>query len=465
MAAIITDRLKRQFINHLFDDVNDSDNNYYIGIGRSEPWDSSDDAPTPIKSLRDERNARLSMQAIKTAETVSFVVPRYNWASGTIYSAYDDAASAYPTNPYYVLTDENSVYMCIQAGKNAVGNAVTSTVKPTGTNSRPVETSDGYIWKYLYTIGALDGTNFTSANFIPVTVVNDSAGAPGLSALQVNQRQVQDASTAGEIISIAVTNGGSGYTGTPNVVITGDNTGKSASATATVFGGVVTKIEMDDSGSGQKTGHAFGAGYSRANITLTGGGGSGATARAIFGPDSGIGADPREDLRSFSLMFNTRIAGDEDDILKVGNDFRQTVLLKNPKADSEYSGPLFTADVGNALRYLKLSTVSTAFTVDRTIQGASSSAKGLVDFVDSSRIYYHQSEETGFGTFQEGEVLTEQNGNGDGIIEGAGVDSDTVAYRFPDVDPFSGELLYIDNRTPIERSNDQTEDIKVVIQL
>ena len=97
-------------------------------------------------------------------------------------------------------------------------------------------------------------------------------------------------------------------------------------------------------------------------------------------------------------MFNSRIAGDENDILKVGNDFRQTLLLKNVEADSAGGdGPLYVADVGNTLNYLKLSTVSTPFTVDRTILGASSSAKGLVDFVDSSRIYYHQSEVTGFG--------------------------------------------------------------------
>ena len=466
MAAIITDRLKRQFINHLYNDVLDSSNNYYVGIGRSEPWDSSDAAPTPIKSQRDERNARLGMQAVKTAETVSFVVPRHNWSSGTIYSAFDDAYAAYPTNPYYVLTDENSVYMCIQPGRNAAGSSVTSTVKPTGTNSRPISTADGYVWKYLYTIGALDGTKFTSANFIPVTKVNDSAGTPGLSALQVNQRLVQEAATKGEIISIQLTNAGSGYTGTPTIQITGDNSGKQAAATATVSNGIVTKIEMNDSGAGSKTGHAFGSGYTRADVAINGGGGTGATARAVFGPDSGVGADPREDLRSFSLMFNSRIAGDENDILKVGNDFRQTLLLKNVEADSAGGdGPLYVADVGNTLNYLKLSTVSTPFTVDRTILGASSSAKGLVDFVDSSRIYYHQSEVTGFGVFQEGEVLTEQNGNGDGIVENAAADSDTFAYRFPDVNPFSGELLYIDNRSPIERSNDQTEDIKVVIQL
>ena len=33
-----------------------------------------------------------------------------------------------------------------------------------------------------------------------------------------------------------------------------------------------------------------------------------------------------------------------------------------------------------------------------------------------------------------------------------------------DVDPYSGELLYIDNRSAVTRA-DQTEDLKIVIQV
>lgn len=465
MTSIITDTLKRQLINDLFKDVSDSAERYYVGIGRSEAWDSSDAAPTPVNSTREIRNARLGIQAFKTAEQVSFVIPRYNWSSGSIYSAYDDAQSGYPTNSYYILTDENSVYMCLQQGKNTAGLAQTSSVKPTGSGVRPVETADGYIWKYLYTIGALQGTQFTSANFIPVSKVGDSAGAAGLSALQVQQATVQAGATKGEIANIVVTGGGSGYTTAPTVNIVGDNTGKIAAASATVFGGVVTKIEIDDSGTGSKTGHTFGAGYTNAGITITGGGGSGATARAVISSDSGLGADARNDLRSFSLMFNSKIAGNEVGTFPVGNDFRQTLLIKNPKKYTSVADSDFIADAGNAMPFLKLTTISTAFTLDRTIQGTSSSAKAYVDYIDSSLIYFHQTEETGFGTFQEGEALGELNGNGDGIIEAAGVDADTIAFRPPTINKFTGDVLYIDNRSPIERSTDQTEDIKVVIQL
>lgn len=461
MTSIITDTLKRQLINNLYNDVKDSAEQYYIAIGRSEAWDSADAPPTPINTSREIRKARNGIQAFKTAEQISFVVPRYNWSSGSVYSAYDDSQVGYPTNAYYVMTDENSVYMVIQQSKNATGVAQTSTVKPNGSALNTFKTADGYVWKYLYTVGALQGTQFTSANFIPVAKVEDSAGAAGLSAIEVQQANIQGAAKQGEILGISMIAGGTGYTSAPTVTIVGNNTGKAAAATAFVSSGTVIKIEMNDSG----TGLAQGVGYGNAAISMSGGGGAGASARAIISVDSGLGADARKDLKSFALMFNSKIVGTESGQFPIGNDFRQTMLIKNPKKQITSYDSDFVADAGNAMPFLKLSTISTAFTIDRTIQGTSSSAKAYVDYIDSSLVYFHQSEATGFGLFQEGEALGELNGNGDGIIEAAGVDADALAYRPATVNKFTGDVLYIDNRSPIERSIEQTEDIKVVIQL
>ena len=46
MAAIITDKLKKQVLESIITDIDSSDNNYYIGVGRSEVWNVSDTAPT-----------------------------------------------------------------------------------------------------------------------------------------------------------------------------------------------------------------------------------------------------------------------------------------------------------------------------------------------------------------------------------------------------------------------------------
>jgi hypothetical protein len=48
---------------------------------------------------------------------------------------------------FYVVTDEYNVYQCLDNDNNTP-----STVKPTGTTVDAIQTSDGYIWKFLYTI-------------------------------------------------------------------------------------------------------------------------------------------------------------------------------------------------------------------------------------------------------------------------------------------------------------------------
>lgn len=458
MVAIITNTFKRQVLDDIYTDVTDSANTYYIGIARSEEWNDSDLAPTPINSKREERNFRLGLQAMKSAEDISYVIPRYNWSSGTIYSSFDDANAAYPTNAYYVLTDENAVYICLQQGRDAVGNAVTSTIKPTGNATNPITTSDGYVWKYLYTIGALTASKFTSANYIPVEFIE--ATDSNSTALQIEQKGIQDAAIAGEVVNIKITKGGSGYTSAPTVSFTGNGT-KSPSATATISGGQIVKVEMNDSGSGK----ALGKGYDYAAVSFSGGGGSGAEARAVIAPQNGLGADPRNDLKSTALMFNSQITGTETNAFITGNDFRQVGLIRNPKVGADSGDSAFEGIAGNVLNRLHLSSIAQSFTGDKTLVGLTSSARAYIDKFDSFYIWYHQTEETGFAVFQEGETVTEADGNGEGILDSAAIDGDADAFTLPTVNSLTGDLIYIDNRAAIERSPDQTEDIKVIIQL
>ena len=456
MVAIITDKFKREVLDNLYNNVVDSANTYYIGIGRSQDWNVSDTVPNPANTEKAVRDFRLNLQAMKQGEDVSYVVPRYNWSSGTIYSGYDDNISGYPSNAYYVLTDENGVFICLQQGRNSSGAAVASTVKPTGTSV--IETADGYVWKYLYTITALRATKFVSANYIPVQFI-DSAG-PSAPAFEIDQKAVQDAADSGQVLAVKIINGGTGYTSAPTVNFTG-NGNKVPSATATIAGGSVVKIEMDDSG----TGKAFGRGYDYASVTLTGGGGSNAVVRAVLSPEGGAGANAINDLRSTALMFNTRLEGDENNSLITSNDYRQIGIIKNPKVGQNALDSDFEGQAGNALKKLKFGSIAANFSEDKTILGSTSAAKAYIDKADSNFVWYHQTDSTGFLTFLEGETITEADGNGEGILDSAGFDADDDAYLAPTVDPFTGEVLYLDNRAAIERDPNQTEDIKVIIQL
>lgn len=81
------------------------------------------------------------------------------------------------------------------------------------------------------------------------------------------QRQIYPA--PGNIFSVVVTAGGTGYSTAPTVAIAGAGTG--ATATATISGGAVTAVTVTAQGTGYTTG---------TTISFSGGGGSGATAVA-----------------------------------------------------------------------------------------------------------------------------------------------------------------------------------------
>ena len=58
-----------------------------------------------------------------------------------------------------------------------------------------------------------------------------------------------------------------------------------------------------------------------------------------------------------------------------------------------------------------------------------------------------------------GETVEETDGNGEGQLHGSS------SLVLPEVESLTGDLLYIDNRAAVTRASDQTEDIKIVIQL
>mgnify|MGYP003634192872 CR=1 FL=1 len=448
MAGILTDTLKRLLLDKLVADVQDAAQYYYIGIGNSIDWDSSDTAPTPLNTQREERNLRLQLQSIKSGEDVSYVVPRNNWTAGAIYGGFDDNSVSHPTTPYFVITDDNAVYICIKQGRDATGSAVASTTKPTGASVKSFLVADGYIWKFLYTLTAGDANKFLSANYIPVKLIASTDSASP--AADVEQKGIQDAAVSGQIGSVQIISGGTGYASAPTVTISGD--GDSCTATAIISGGAVVDIRLDSDGTGDVK---HGSGYTKATVAFNSGD---ATARVSLSPKNGFGSDPRQDVRAKAVMFNTKPNGIETGKFIVGNDFRQIALIKNPLVPSTDSD--FTQSAGYGLSTLQLSAVSTAFSADKTILGGSSGAKAYVDTYASNTIYYHQTETTGFTSFTAGEALTETDGAGSGTLDSAST------WLTGDVDIVgSGDILYVENRAAILRSADQTEDIKIVIQL
>lgn len=472
MPAIITDKLKRNFSQLIFDEnqgvtLGDSNNYFYIGVGHSQSYQTDDNTDVTINPRNTERDRRLfryNLQSVKAVEAFSFVVPLTDWSINTVYPSFNDNIIGQPTPSYYVRTADNNVYVCIRQGKDSNGTAVVSQYQPDHTNtSLPIET-DGYVWKYMYTITTADANRFLTANFMPVKFV-DSAAA---TSPEAPQKAVQDAAVEGQIIGYRVEPGNAVYSSAPSLTVRGDGSGAKAHAILDAAGSLAA-AEIGDSatvGTGAGAGgnvsltSAMGSSYNKAYVkvdetNLTSG--TNAKVYPIFAEAGGLGADMRTDLRSNSLMFNIKPEGDVDGTWIVDNEYRQIGLIKN-LLDSA-SGNLFTGTQGTATKKIVLTTRITGglnWADDVTINGESDASAWIDFFDDSATIWYHQDEETGFVPFYAGETVTISGKSGSFTID---------SIQQPDIDIFSGEVLFLNNQAKISRDPDQTEDIKVVVKL
>ena len=460
MVAIATDPLKVRYSDLLFQEMTNATDSheFYIGIGKSDQYDSANDnIITPLRHIKDEREARNNLESVMKIATsnVSFVVPRSNWIAGTIYDAFSDHIVGYPTNTYYVLTEDNHVYICLQASKDASGNRNVSTVKPSFQdagvdNIQAFKTADGYIWKFLYEISSSRVTTFLSSGFIPTQFIDSSNDTTATEQEQVKIRAQALNNKNGQILGAEILNAGSGYTTAPNITIVGDGTG--AAATCEVANGQIVKVEMtcniSDSG--------MGSGYNVARMELDAGN---AIIRPIIGPRDGIGADPRVDLKSSSIMAVVKPDGTQDGDFNITNDFRQISLLRNLNLRT---GVRATTTSARANRILTLQGNLGSLVADQKITGDSGTI-AWIDQVDSNGsgnglVYYHTNNQfaitnKGPGFFSPAETIT-------GTTAGSGI---VTTDSSVEIDPFSGELLYIDSRARIIRSADQKEDIKVIL--
>lgn len=191
MASLVTDNFRirnaRDFVASI------STDNFYIYLGGFSPWADDNLPPTPTDTIQnidyDEWQTMIGAKKVGAAD-VRFMVPRINWTTGTVYSEYNPDAIELPrsTPGHYVLSDDSGVYKVYKCISNN-GDAA-STDQPTSTSAAIFTTSDGYNWKYMYTITTADAVKFLSPQFMPVYETvgtgNIDTDGPGDSPYPVN---------------------------------------------------------------------------------------------------------------------------------------------------------------------------------------------------------------------------------------------------------------------------------------
>ena len=459
MPAIITNKFRVHNAEQFKESFGEAADTYYLGIGRPQAFadnqtfnDGTDtNPPTPNDDIGSEYYAYDDMLSAKKVSDVSIVIPRRNWTTGTVYDYYrhdygniNSAGSTITSNSgasnlfdstFYVLTSTYDVYKCIDNNSGAA-----STVEPSGNkNNSTFSTADNYVWKYMYSLTADERQKYLSTDF-----------------MHVSTESTDYSTTAGALELVKITDGGSSgsdgtYTG---VTIRGD--GSSGTATVVVSSGAITSVTIT----------AAGSGYTYASILASDiGNVSGADIDFIISPEGGHASDCVKELGGFFVMINVNFTQDDGSgDFNTANDFRRIALIRNP-VDSG-TGSTATADTLDATKSITFSSTSGDFLPDEKITQSTSGAIGyVVDWNSSTSVLrYIQPQFADQGVDANGD-LTAFTGSDTVTGANSSVTGTPSSHDItPELTHDSGDILYIENRKPITRAADQTENVKLIVE-
>ena len=183
----------------------------------------------------------------------------------------------------------------------------------------------------------------------------------------------------------------------------------------------------------------------------------------ILPPKGGHGYDPVSELGGYFVMVNSKLTQDESGAFTTTNDFRKIGLLKDPNNDNTFVRT--TAATATQSKTFTYASNSAVISGDITIsQTAAGGASAYVVDVNAAALTMR--------------VIDVTNGSSDT----AGYDTKPGSWQTSTVAQFSGgtftlaavangamrigsgEIIYVENRAPVARAADQTEDIKLIIE-
>ena len=492
MAAIITEKFRLNNAKQFVEDITQTSSVAYTFIGRGHAWTDDASPPTPVDSPNDEFDAYRNMVALKKISTsdISHAIVRRDWTSGTTYDEYrhnytsSNAASSGATtlwsSLYYVITDDYNVYKCLSNGTADHTAVNTSTVKPDHTTLATPTESDQYQWKYMFSISASDVIKFVTNDFIPVKTLGAKLAVAGGVDTGSQDGRLGDASTDdgsaqwdvengavdGALQKVRIVAAGSGYTNatTTGIAIRGD--GSSGVATVVTAGAVVTSVSITTAGSGYTTAWIANEDIPGADNVNQAADGTlvSANIEFIIQPKNGHGADPIEELGGNYVILNSRLEYAEGDDFPTDNDFRQIGVVVNPTDTG--GNTLCTATTRAAYKVATFDSSGwSAPAVDTVIRNASTevvgSAVGIVVSVDSSnrKVSYlpYANESNNYVAFVDGNTVYSSTSTNHGTIDGTPTAEEVARY--------SGDIIYLENRTAVSRASDQIEDIKLIVEM
>ena len=470
-------------------------------------YGTEDVPPMPLDNFTEKKSVYEELIAAKrvTGPFARLVVPRYNWnltlnpkfdmfrpnysptpgGGGAIGVETALGSTSLSTSKFYVMNSQYEVFKCLYNGENPAnptGQNATYEPKtqPSGGQGafannlfkEPGGTAE-YIWQHMFTLSTSDVLSFLSSDFMPIAASGDAI-----------KTAIQNAAIDGGVHVSIIRDAGTSLPASQDLYtsIYGDGTG-----------GII-KITTDGSGSiSSSEVVAAGTGYTYANVILETGkvftdlaltaaaGAFAGTAslEVVISPEGGHGSNAEDELFSKRVMTNIRLTYDEGSgDFPVDNDFRRIGIIQDPY---EYGTTSFaSASTLRGTNVLKVNGATADYVADETITQTvtGGTAKGTVVSWDSTNgiLKYYQSSSVHTDS---GKVFAFESNAANAVVGGTSTASGTVdtsqdailsdisftgGLASPELEPNSGEIVYIENRREITRAPDQIEDIKLVIE-
>lgn len=518
MAAIVTDQFRVQNATTFIDSL--ENNSYYVflglanpyqtGFGRTDSWDPSNAGgsvpPPPIDNqsyLSHYRDTILFGKKV-TSGNVRRVIKKIQWTANTKYDMYRHDYDVYNKSPnsnsgrlydsnFYVVNKDYRVYVCLYNGSSGTNlKGEPSQDEPLFTDLEPSaagDSNDGYIWKYLFTIAPSDIVKFDSTEYI--VLPNDWDTSTDFEIKSI--RESGDSKINNNQIKIVyIENSGSEVYVTGTYPILGDGTGGEVQITANTEGEIV-RTKVVNGG----TGYTFGI----VDLKTSGNPNNRAKLVPIIPPSKGHGYDIYTELGADKVLIYSRFDTTTKEFT-ANTSFAQIGIIKNPEQSN--ASNIFDANTFSGLNSVKLNTTPQKLPIigdvlsqtradGKVAQGYAASydqetnilkyyqdrslyLTSGVDTTDTSQItttgqllpFESSSNQitAGGGSGFQGSIDTSFGGstlNLNNSIVGLGV-TFSQGLAGPEINKSTGDIIYIDNRSIVTRSNRQKEDVKIILE-
>lgn len=175
MATKITTRKhKLHAARQMYESISEQSNSaYYVFVGDHIPKDNSSITEISESIVETQFDPYQNMQFGKrvSANDALLTIRNIPYTSGTVYDMYDDEDDDLLDSDYYAIVNASSYYHVFKVLDNNLG--ANSTIEPdfshiSGSNSYVYQTSDGYRWKYMYSVTSTVKDKFSTDDWFPL---------------------------------------------------------------------------------------------------------------------------------------------------------------------------------------------------------------------------------------------------------------------------------------------------------